>query len=83
MLVFHNNQWVLEKEAKVLIDAIGGKENVSAVTTVPPGCVLYFDREKLMCAIEEIELSKDLTNAGQFQVIIEMMPIFYTILQRL
>ena len=70
-----------EKEAKVLLDAIGGKENVSAVTHCATRMrfVLIDEKKADIKAIEEIGAVKGtFTNAGQFQVIIgNDVPIFY------
>lgn len=70
-----------EKEAKVLLDAIGGKENVSAVTHCATRMrfVLIDEKKADIKAIEEIGTVKGtFTNAGQFQVIIgNDVPIFY------
>ena len=70
-----------EKEAKVLLDAIGGKENVSAVTHCATRMrfVLFDEKKADVKAIEEIGAVKGtFTNAGQFQVIIgNDVPIFY------
>ena len=70
-----------EKEAKVLLDAIGGKENVSAVThcATRMRSVLIDEKKADVKAIEEIGAVKGtFTNAGQFQVIIgNDVPIFY------
>lgn len=70
-----------EKEAKVLLDAIGGKENVSAVTHCATRMrfVLIDEKKADIKAIEEIGAVKGtFTNAGQSQVIIgNDVPIFY------
>lgn len=70
-----------EKEAKVLLDAIGGKENVSAVTHCATRMrfVLADEGKADVKAIESISAVKGtFTNAGQFQVIIgNDVPIFY------
>ncbi|MBP2623383.1 PTS system trehalose-specific EIIBC component [Streptococcus oricebi] len=70
-----------EKEAKTLLDAIGGKENVSAVSHCATRMrfVLGDDKKADVAAIEEIPVVKGtFTNAGQFQVIIgNDVPIFY------
>ena len=70
-----------EKEAKVLLDAIGGKENVSAVTHCATRMrfVLIDEKKADVKAIEEIGAVKGtFTNAGQFQDIIgNDVPIFY------
>ena len=70
-----------EQEAKDLLQAIGGKENVTAV----PHCatrmrfVLGDEKKANVKAIESIPAIKGtFTNAGQFQVIIgNDVPIFY------
>ena len=70
-----------EQEAKDLLQAIGGKENVTAV----PHCatrmrfVLGDEKKANIKAIESIPAVKGtFTNAGQFQVIIgNDVPIFY------
>ena len=70
-----------EQEAKDLLQAIGGKENVTAV----PHCatrmrfVLGDEKKANVKAIESIPAVKGtFTNAGQFQVIIgNDVPIFY------
>lgn len=62
-----------EKEAKALLDAIGGKENVSAVTHCATRMrfVLNDDAKADKKKIEAISTTKGMfTNAGQFQVII-------------
>ena len=70
-----------EKEAKALLDAIGGKRNVSAVTHCATRMrfVLIDEKKADVKAIEEIGAVKGtFTNAGQFQVIIgNDVPIFY------
>ncbi|EGC23264.1 PTS system trehalose-specific EIIBC component [Streptococcus sanguinis] len=70
-----------EKEAKDLLDAIGGKENVTAVSHCATRMrfVLGDDKKANVKAIETIPLVKGtFTNAGQFQVIIgNDVPIFY------
>ena len=77
----NNQMGKFEKEAKVLLDAIGGKENVSAVTHCATRMrfVLIDEKKADVKAIEEIEAVKGtFTNAGQFQVIIgNDVPIFY------
>ena len=70
-----------EKEAKDLLDAIGGKENVTAVSHCATRMrfVLGDDKKANVKAIETIPVVKGtFTNAGQFQVIIgNDVPIFY------
>ncbi|HFI0333711.1 TPA: PTS system trehalose-specific EIIBC component [Streptococcus suis] len=70
-----------EKEAKQLLDAIGGKENVNAVTHCATRMrfVLADDKKANVNVIEDIPAVKGtFTNAGQFQVIIgNDVPIFY------
>ncbi|MGT2948538.1 PTS system trehalose-specific EIIBC component [Streptococcus devriesei] len=70
-----------EKDAQVLLAAIGGKENVSAVTHCATRMrfVLNDDKKADVKAIEAIPAVKGtFTNAGQFQVIIgNDVPIFY------
>ncbi len=70
-----------EKEAKDLLDAIGGKENVTAVSHCATRMrfVLGDDKKANVRAIEAIPVVKGtFTNAGQFQVIIgNDVPIFY------
>ena len=70
-----------EKEAKDLLDAIGGKENVTAVSHCATRMrfVLGDDQKANVKAIEAIPVVKGtFTNAGQFQVIIgKDVPIFY------
>lgn len=70
-----------EKDAKDLLDAIGGKENVTAVTHCATRMrfVLGDDKKANVKAIEAIPVVKGtFTNAGQFQVIIgNDVPIFY------
>lgn len=70
-----------EKEAKDLLKAIGGKENVTAVTHCATRMrfVLVDDKKANVKAIENIPAVKGtFTNAGQFQVIIgNDVPIFY------
>ena len=58
-----------EQEAKDLLAAIGGKENVTAVTTVRrvPSFVLGDDKKADVKTIEAIPAVKGtFTNAGQF-----------------
>ena len=70
-----------EKDAKDLLEAIGGKENISAVTHCATRMrfVLGDDKKANVKAIEAIPAVKGtFTNAGQFQVIIgNDVPIFY------
>ncbi|MEX2784489.1 PTS system trehalose-specific EIIBC component [Streptococcus sp. H49] len=70
-----------EKEARDLLSAIGGKENVSAVTHCATRMrfVLNDESKADVQAIEAIPAVKGtFTNAGQFQVIIgNDVPIFY------
>lgn len=70
-----------EKEAKQLLDAIGGKENVNAVTHCATRMrfVLADEKKANVKVIEDIPAVKGtFTNAGQFQVIIgNDVPIFY------
>lgn len=70
-----------EKEAKQLLEAIGGKENVNAVTHCATRMrfVLADDKKANVKVIEDIPAVKGtFTNAGQFQVIIgNDVPIFY------
>ena len=70
-----------EKEAKDLLDVIGGKENVTAVSHCATRMrfVLGDDKKANVKAIETIPVVKGtFTNAGQFQVIIgNDVPIFY------
>ena len=70
-----------EKEAKDLLKAIGGKENVTAVTHCATWMrfVLGDEKKANVKAIEAISVVKGtFTNAGQFQVIIgNDVPIFY------
>ncbi|MFH0357540.1 PTS system trehalose-specific EIIBC component [Streptococcus sp. A27] len=70
-----------EKEAKQLLDAIGGKENVNAVAHCATRMrfVLADDKKANVKVIEDIPAVKGtFTNAGQFQVIIgNDVPIFY------
>ena len=65
-----------EQEAKDLLAAIGGKENVTAVTHCATRMrfVLGDDKKADVKTIEAIPAVKGtFTNAGQFQVIIGMM----------
>ncbi|TWT14648.1 PTS system trehalose-specific EIIBC component [Streptococcus sp. sy010] len=70
-----------EKEAKLLLDAVGGKDNISAVSHCATRMrfVLFDDSKANVAAIEKISAVKGtFTNAGQFQVIIgNDVPIFY------
>ncbi|HFU4449374.1 TPA: PTS system trehalose-specific EIIBC component [Streptococcus suis] len=70
-----------EKDAKVLLDAIGGKENVTAVSHCATRMrfVLADEKKADVKVIEDIPAVKGtFTNAGQFQVIIgNDVPIFY------
>ena len=70
-----------EQEAKDLLNAIGGKENVTAVThcAMRMRFVLGDDKKADVKTIEAIPAVKGtFTNAGQFQVIIgNDVPIFY------
>lgn len=70
-----------EQEAKSLLEAIGGKENVTAVTHCATRMrfVLADDKKADVKTIENIPAVKGtFTNAGQFQVIIgNDVPIFY------
>ena len=70
-----------EKEAKDLLDAVGGKENVTAVSHCATRMrfVLGDGKKANVKAIEAIPVVKGtFTNAGQFQVIIgNDVPIFY------
>lgn len=70
-----------EKEAKILLDAIGGKGNISAVTHCATRMrfVLVDESKANIKIIENITAVKGtFTNAGQFQVIIgNDVPIFY------
>lgn len=70
-----------EKEAKQLLDAIGGKENVTAVSHCATRMrfVLADDKKANVKVIEDLPTAKGtFTNAGQFQVIIgNDVPLFY------
>lgn len=70
-----------EQDAKVLLDALGGKENITAVTHCATRMrfVLGDDKKADVKKIEDIPVVKGtFTNAGQFQVIIgNDVPIFY------
>ena len=76
-----NQMGKFEKEAKELLDAIGGKENVTAVSHCATRMrfVLGDGKKANVKAIEAIPVVKGtFTNAGQFQVIIgNDVPIFY------
>lgn len=68
-------------DAKALLEAIGGKENISAVTHCATRMrfVLNDSSKAKVKVIEELPSVKGtFTNAGQFQVIIgNDVPIFY------
>ena len=70
-----------EQDAKVLLDALGGKGNITAVTHCATRMrfVLGDDKKADVKKIENIPVVKGtFTNAGQFQVIIgNDVPIFY------
>ena len=70
-----------EQDAKVLLDALGGKGNITAVTHCATRMrfVLGDDKKADVKKIEDIPVVKGtFTNAGQFQVIIgNDVPIFY------
>lgn len=70
-----------DKEAKELLSAIGGRENVSAVTHCATRMrfVLNDPKKADEATIENIPVVKGMfTNAGQFQVIIgNDVPVFY------
>ena len=70
-----------EQEAKDLLESIGGKDNITAVTHCATRMrfVLGDDKKANVKAIESIPAVKGtFTNAGQFQVIIgNDVPIFY------
>ncbi|HFI2471886.1 TPA: PTS system trehalose-specific EIIBC component [Streptococcus suis] len=70
-----------EKEAKQLLDAIGGKDNVTAVSHCATRMrfVLADDKKANVKVIEDLPTVKGtFTNAGQFQVIIgNDVPLFY------
>ncbi|RBR27685.1 hypothetical protein EB08_02032 [Enterococcus cecorum] len=70
-----------DKEAKELLSAIGGRENVSAVTHCATRMrfVLIDPKKADEATIENIPVVKGMfTNAGQFQVIIgNDVPVFY------
>ena len=72
-----------EKEAQDLLDAIGGKENVTAVSHCATRMrfILGDGKKANVKAIETIPVVKGtFTNAGQFQVIIgNDVPIFYNV----
>ncbi len=70
-----------ENDAKALLEAVGGKENVAAVShcTTRMRFVLNDEKKANVKAIENLSAVKGtFTNAGQFQVIIgNDVPIFY------
>ncbi|RRD31174.1 PTS trehalose transporter subunit IIBC [Streptococcus minor] len=70
-----------ENDAKALLEAVGGKENVAAVSHCATRMrfVLNDDKKANVKAIENLSAVKGtFTNAGQFQVIIgNDVPIFY------
>ncbi|MCK3904825.1 PTS system trehalose-specific EIIBC component [Streptococcus suis] len=70
-----------EKEAKQLLEAIGGKDNVTAVSHCATRMrfVLADDKKANVKVIEDLPTVKGtFTNAGQFQVIIgNDVPLFY------
>ena len=70
-----------ENDAKALLEAVGGKENVAAVSHCATRMrfVLGDDKKADVKKIEDIPVVKGtFTNAGQFQVIIgNDVPIFY------
>lgn len=70
-----------EKDAKELLQAVGGKENISAVTHCATRMrfVLNDESKANVKAIEKLPSVKGtFTNAGQFQVIIgNDVPVFY------
>ena len=70
-----------ENDAKALLDAVGGKENVAAVSHCATRMrfVLNDEKKANVKAIENLSAVKEtFTNAGQFQVIIgNDVPIFY------
>ncbi|HFI0795315.1 TPA: PTS system trehalose-specific EIIBC component [Streptococcus suis] len=70
-----------EKEAKQLLDAIGGKDNITAVSHCATRMrfVLADDKKANVKVIEDLPTVKGtFTNAGQFQVIIgNDVPLFY------
>ena len=70
-----------ENDAKALLDAVGGKENVAAVSHCATRMrfVLNDEKKANVKAIENLSAVKGtFTNAGQFQVIIgNDVPIFY------
>mgnify|MGYP001690892110 CR=1 FL=1 len=76
-----NQMGKFEQEAKDLLQAIGGKENVTAVTHCATRMrfVLGDEKKANVKVIESIPAVKGtFTNAGQFQVIIgNDVPIFY------
>lgn len=70
-----------EKDAKALIELVGGKENIAAVTHCATRMrfVLNDPKKAKESAIEELDAVRGIfTNAGQFQVIIgNEVPSFY------
>lgn len=70
-----------EKDAKSLIDLVGGKDNIAAVTHCATRMrfVLNDPKKADQPAIEELDAVRGIfTNAGQFQVIIgNEVPSFY------
>ena len=82
-ILFHKGDIMgkFEQDAKVLLDALGGKENITAVTHCATRMrfVLGDDKKADVKKIEDIPVVKGtFTNAGQFQVIIgNDVPIFY------
>ena len=70
-----------ENDAKALLEAVGGKENVAAVSHCATRMrfVLNDEKKANVKAIENLSAVKGtFTNAGQFQVIIcNDVPIFY------
>ncbi len=81
MILAKQKMGKFEKDAKILLDAIGGKENISAVSHCATRMrfVLADEKKADVKAIEAIPAVKGtFTNAGQFQVIIgNDVPIFY------
>lgn len=75
-----------EKEAREMLEAIGGKDNIAAVTHCATRMrfVLNDDSKADVKRLEAIPAVKGtFTNAGQFQAIIgNDVPIFIMILQR-
>ncbi|MDQ8766064.1 PTS transporter subunit EIIB, partial [Streptococcus ruminantium] len=70
-----------KQEAQQLLDAIGGKDNITAVTHCATRMrfVLVDEKKADIKTIEKLKPVKGtFTNAGQFQVIIgNEVPIFY------